>query len=95
VNHALNADDVEVSVEHERSPVRATNARDDVGATGRRFMQLDAKSPGAENAREVPGDGALAWTAGDEIGISRIDGGELPGEINRVFWTWWHDGLLA
>ena len=38
---------------------------------------------------------AFAGTASDEIGISRIDGGELPGKINRVFWTWWHDGLLA
>ena len=66
VRHAVHADDVEVPVEHQRSPTGASGARDDVRTLRGSVLQIDAQSPLLEHRGQRFRHGVLARAAGDE-----------------------------
>ena len=63
---------------------RISNSCDDIGAPAAGLLQLDAKSPVAEHARERHGASALAGTVRGERGIARIDGNQRLGQRDSI-----------
>ena len=84
VRHAVHADDVEVPVEHQRPPARASGARDDVRTLRGGVLQIDAKSPILEHRGERFRHRVLAGATGDERRIPRVDAHELARQRDGV-----------
>jgi hypothetical protein len=59
-------------------------ARNHVRATRRGLVQLDVKSPRAQDLSEGSGNRAFAWAACDERWVPRIHANELARERYRV-----------
>jgi hypothetical protein len=60
VDHSLDADYVEVSIEHERRRIVRADARNNVGTARRRIDQLNGKAPIFENRGQGVGAITLA-----------------------------------
>ena len=84
VDHSLDADDIEVSVEHESGRVARPQASDDVGPSGNAFHQLDGETPVIEHRREDTSAITLARRVRSEGGISRIDLYQCAGERDCI-----------
>jgi hypothetical protein len=80
VRHPVDADDVEMAVEHQRRPPAAADAGDDVRPAGRHLVHLHAKSRAAQHVGEQPRAGGLARRAGDQRRIAGVHAHEIARE---------------
>jgi hypothetical protein len=84
MDHPVDADDVEMTVEHEATSAARANSRDHVRAPRRDLDHVDGKTPAAKNVGEGSSNGRFARAAGYERRISRVDSYELARERDRI-----------
>jgi hypothetical protein len=84
VCHSLDAYGVEVSGEHQGGGSRRADARDNIRAAQRRFLELCLKTPPRQEVAELVGDCDLARGLGREGRVSGVDPDQRPGQRDRV-----------
>src|ERR1700674_2142462 len=84
MNHSLDANYIEVSVEHQGRSIAWPHARYDVGTARRTVDQPNGEAPIVEHGREGASAITLARRLRSEGGISRVDLYQSAGERDRV-----------
>jgi hypothetical protein len=84
VNHSLDADYIEVTIEHEGRGIDLSDASNDVGSARGANDQLNGKAPIVEHSGEDASAITLARRVRSEGGISRVDSYQSAGERDCV-----------
>jgi len=91
VDHSLDADYIQVPVEHERRRVAWSHARNDVWTARSAIDEFNGKAPIVEQRSERASAITLARRVRSEGGISRVDLYQRAGECDRVATRYDHD----
>jgi hypothetical protein len=84
MDHPFRADDIEMSVEHERRATGLSGTRNHIGPTRAVVHELYIETPVIQHKCENAGNLRLTWGARHERGIARVNSDEGPCQFQWI-----------